>query len=340
LYAGYPNRRAADAAGATAALLSANRYAMRMRLSRVLLAAAALCFPLTAQQVPRPKILGVAHIALHVSDIEASRAFYKDFLGYGEPFLLNKDDGSLDLIFIKVNDHQYVELFPDLDPSEDRLHHISFYTDDAEGMRKYLASRGVAVPDHTPKGRSGNSNFNVKDPDGHTVEIVEYEPDGWSMRDKGKAMSEARISNRILHLGILVGDVGKSMEFYGDILGFEEIWRGAGRTSETLSWINTRVPDGSDYIEFMLYKDEPPPDRRGVQHHICLEVADAAKAVERLEQRPYRQGYTRPIEIRTGVNRRRQVNLYDPDGTRIELMEPTTVDGVPATSSTLPYPRR
>jgi len=287
----------------------------------------------------RPKILGVAHLAVRVSDIEQSRAFYKDFLGYGEPFSLNKTDGSLDLTFIKINDHQYVELFPGLDPQQDRLHHISFYTDDAEGMRQYLASRGVKVPDHTPRGRSGNSNFNITDPDGHTVEIVEYEPDGWSMRDKGKAMSDARISNRALHVGVIVGSLEKSMEFYRDILGFEEFWRGSSRNSETLSWVNMRVPDGTDYLEFMLYSEKPAPDHRGSQHHLCLEVPNAADAVKRLEARPYRKSYTREIEIRTGINRRRQINLFDPDGTRVEIMESTTVDGKPAESSKLPPPR-
>ena len=44
------------------------------------------------------------------------------------------------------------------------------------------------------------------------------------------------------------------------------------------------------------------------------------------------------MEIRTGVNRKRQINLYDPDGTRIELMEPNTVDGQPAPNSTAPAP--
>ena len=49
--------------------------------------------------------------------------------------------------------------------------------------------------------------------------------------------------------------------------------------------------------------------------------------------------YTRPLEVRTGINRKRQINLFDPDGTRIELMEPNTIDGQPAPSSTLPPPR-
>jgi lactoylglutathione lyase len=130
------------------------------------------------------------------------------------------------------------------------------------------------------------------------------------------------------------------MEFYRGILGFEELWRGSSRNSETLSWVNMRVPDGESYVEFMLYEQEPAPGRRGVQHHICLEVEDAAQAVERLEQRPCRKTYEQKIEIRIGINRRRQVNLYDPDGTRIELMEPSTVDGKPAESSKMPPPQR
>src|SRR5258706_4317109 len=73
----------------------------------------------------RPRITGVAHIALYVHDMEKARAFYKDFLGLGEPFSLNKPDGELSMTFIKVNDRQYIELFPEVEAGSDRLHHIS-----------------------------------------------------------------------------------------------------------------------------------------------------------------------------------------------------------------------
>jgi len=293
---------------------------------------------LDAQQPARPRILGLAHIALRVSDIEKSRAFYKDFLGFGEPFSLNNPDGSLALTFIKINDEQYVELFPRLEPGADRLHHIAIQTDSAEQMRVYLASRGVKVPERVPKGRIGNLNFNIQDPDGHTVEIVEYMPDGWSMREKGNAMPAERISKHMLHVGILVGELPAAMKFYGDVLGFREIWRGSS-DGKTLSWVNLRVPDGGDYIEFMLYRDLPAPDKRGGVHHLCLETPDVAASLTRLETRPYRKGYTRPLEPRTGINRRRQLNLFDPDNTRSELMEPVTVDGYPPPPSTAPPPR-
>ena len=308
-----------------------------------LLVAAGLCVSLGAslavgQTPPRPRITGVAHIALYVHDIEKSRAFYKDFLGLGEPFQLDNPNGSLSLTFIKINDRQYIELFPETAPGTDRLNHISIETDNAEAMRKYLGAHGVTVPEAVPKGRIRNSNFNVKDPDGHTVEIVQYEPDGWSVREKGKFMSDARVSRRMMHVGILVGALEPAMKFYRDVLGFREIWRGS-RDGKVLDWVNLQVPDGDDYIEFMLYKEMPAPTARGTAHHLALEVPDMDQAVKALEAKPARKNYTRPIEVRTGTNRKRQLNLYDPDGTRSELMEPKTVDGVPAPSATAPPPR-
>ena len=288
---------------------------------------------LAADQLPRPRILGLAHVAFRVGNIESAREFYEKFLGFAEPFSLTNPDGSLALTFVKINDRQYLELFPGLDPTADRLHHVALETDNAERMRAYLASRGVKVPDRVPKGRIGNLNFNITDPDGHTLEIVEYASDGWSMREKGNFMPASRISQHLLHAGVLVGNLDAALHFYGDVLGFHEIWRGSS-DGQTLSWVNMRVPDGSDYIEFMLYRDLPAPDHRGVVHHIALETMSVAEANAVLETRPYRKTYTRPLEPRTGINRRRQLNLFDPDGTRTELMEPTTVDGKPAPAST------
>jgi lactoylglutathione lyase len=300
-----------------------------------LCALAAIC---TAQEIPRPKILGVAHIAIFAADFEKSRAFYRDFLGFEEPYSLSKPDGTPAMTFFKINERQYIELFPETTPKSDRLNHISIETDNAEAMRKYLASRGVKVPPTVPKGRIGNSNFNITDPDGHTVEIVQYEAGGWTVREKGKHIPGDRVSKHMMHVGIIVTELEPAMKFYAGILGFTEIWRGSSSGTE-LSWVNLKVPDGEDYIEFMLAKEPPAPDHRGTQHHLCLEVPNVNAAVEALNAKPYRRQYSRSIDSKTGINRKRQANLFDPDGTRTELMEPVTVDGKPAPSSTAPPPR-
>ena len=42
-----------------------------------------MCLPLCAQAPPeRPKVFGVAHYSIFVSDLANARAFYDDFLGY------------------------------------------------------------------------------------------------------------------------------------------------------------------------------------------------------------------------------------------------------------------
>jgi catechol 2,3-dioxygenase-like lactoylglutathione lyase family enzyme len=289
--------------------------------------------------VARPRILSVAHVAFFVSDLAKARVFYESLLGYEEPFTLPKADGSVEIAFVKINDRQWIELFTGSSAGQGQLNHIALYADDAERMREYLASRGVNVPSAVPKGRTGNKNFMVKDPDGHDVEIVEYQPDSLTAKGAGSHMPASRISDRALHLGILVGNLDAASAFYGGVFGFQEFWRGAAANSSTLSWVNMRVPDGTDYLEFMLYDRIPSPEARGTAHHLCLVVPDAEKALATLETRTAANGYTRPLTVRTGINRKRQINLFDPDGTRVELMEPDTVDGQPAPSSTLPPPK-
>ena len=265
----------------------------------------------------RPKILGVAHMAVYVKDLAKTRQFYEDFLGFGEPFTLPKKTGTgVRIAFVKVNDHQYFEIFNEEDRGEGQLNHISFYTDNADQMYAYLKSQGIEVvadKGTVGKGQTGNKNFNVKDPDGHIVEIVGYQPDSWTAQGGGKFMPATRISDHIMHVGVLVGDLAKSNKFYGEILGFKEFWRGSGSPS-MLSWVNMRVPEGNDYLEFMLYNNIPEPDGRGTKNHASLTVPDADKALAELKKRADEVGYDREIAIQTGVNRKRQINFTIPTG--------------------------
>ena len=110
-------------------------------------------------------------------------------------------------------------------------------------MRQYLATRRVQVPEATAAGPTGDRTFTLADPDGHCVEFVEYRAESRTGQDAGAHLPRTRISDRALHVGILVGDLARATSFYGGILGFEEIWRGSAANSPTLSWVNMRVPD-------------------------------------------------------------------------------------------------
>ncbi len=286
----------------------------------------------------RPKITGISHVGYFVSDLPQAIAFWHDFLGFDESYTLTKKDSSdIRIAFIKINDHQHIELFnepPTHPPS--MMSHLCFTVDDIGAMRTYLRSKGFDVkPGNGEKTRTGDYAFEIKDPDGTLVEFVQTLPDGLEAKAAGKFEPDTRIATRIYHLGFLVGNSEKSIDFYGRVLGFKETWRGGGNPKE-LSWINMRVPDGEDYVEFMLYNKVP--DKFGTKNHISLVVPDVARSVEILKARPAFKTYGKELTVNTGVNQKRQVNIYDPDGTRVELMEPNTVTGKPTPSSTAPPP--
>jgi catechol 2,3-dioxygenase-like lactoylglutathione lyase family enzyme len=271
----------------------------------------------TKPETRRPPIVGVAHIGLKTADLGKARAFYGQVLGFEQPFTVDKPTGGLMLTYFKVNDHQYIEVFPELKtPTEDRLSHIAFETTDARALREYLASKGISVPQALKPGLDGNLSFMVKDPDGHSVEFVEYQRGSLHQRNFGKFEPPLRVSKHIIHVGVTVRDRPAADRFYRDILGFRQTWQG-GMTDDRTDWVDMRVPDGADWLEYMLNVHNPSPRSLGVMHHLALGVPSCAEADKTVAGRGYRSE-----EPKIGRDGKWQLNLYDPDLTRVELMEP------------------
>ena len=269
----------------------------------------------------RPPIVGVAHIGLRTDNLAAARKFYGGVLGFQEPFTVDDPPGKLLLTYFKVNDHQYIEVFPELtDPKQDRLSHISFETTDIDQMYTYLASRGVKVPEKWEPMLDGNRGFDVFDPDGHDVEFVQFMPGSLHSRNFGKYLPDTRISQRIIHLGVVIQDPAKADHFYKDILGFQEIWHG-GMNDKDTDWVDMRVPDGTDWLEYMLNVHNPSPKELGVMHHLALGVPDVKAGYQTVLQRKLKPSEKPEI----GRDGKWQLSLYDPNYTRVELMEPKPV---------------
>ena len=234
---------------------------------------------------------------------------------------IDKPDGGLMLTYFKVNDRQYIEVFPELkSATEDRLSHIAFETTNIQQLRDYLASKGVKAPDAVNTGRDGNLNMMLKDPDGHNVEFVEYRPGSLHTKNFGKFLPDTRVSQRIIHVGITVADRDAADHFYKDILGFHDIWHG-GMQDDRTDWVDMRVPDGTDWLEYMLNVHNPSPHTLGVMHHLALGVPSVADGYKTVVARGMN-----PEKPKIGRDGKWQLNLYDPNGTRAELMEPKPVE--------------
>lgn len=313
---------------------------MLRNVYRILLSVAALAFmlvPANGQTPSRPRITGISHVAYFVSDLPKAISFWHDLLGYDVAYELNKPGSSdVRIAFIKINDHQHVELFnePPIAPPS-MMGHLCFTTDNAEQMRAYLAAQGIKVPAKVGTTRAGDLAFEIHDPDNTFVEFVQPLATGKEAQAAGKFSPPTRISDAIYHVGFVVGNTQRALDFYGRILGFTETWRGSPNPNE-LSWINMKVPDGTDYVEFMLYRD--PPHDYGTSNHIALSVPSIPKATAEIQSRVAAAHYTRDLTPKVGINQKRQLNLYDPDGTRVELMEPFTITGKPTPSSSASPP--
>jgi len=271
-------------------------------------------------QPERPPLTGIAFIELQVTDLKKSTGFYSGLLGYptvaARPASTNKDHW----IYFRVNAAQSIRIKDGLPAGQDeRLLSIAFQTTHAEALRQYLQSKTVAVPSSVNKEPGGDQWFQVTDPGRHIIKFIQYA----SGKKSVTTLPQEGVSARILHAGITVADTAATNAFYRDILGFSETWRGGANDSVT-SWINMHVPESTAYLEYMLISRPVNRQQLGGLHHIALMVPDMQQALEVLHPRASATGYLIPLP-RVGRNKRWQLNLFDPDGTRIELMEPFTM---------------
>ncbi len=194
-------------------------------------------------EIKRPRLLGVAQVAQHVRDIDASRAFYRGLLGFEEMLSFSNPDGSLSAALIKIDERQSVQLRPSPGIG---LIHLGLETDDAEGMRQYLASQGIAVPAEVQKGRFTACFFSVQDPDGHKVEFMQFTPDSFTLRDLGQHLPPTRKGTHLAFLGLATRDPARARAFYCDLLGCVPLDAGGAER------IRLQVPEGQDVIELRV----------------------------------------------------------------------------------------
>jgi catechol 2,3-dioxygenase-like lactoylglutathione lyase family enzyme len=208
---------------------------------------------------------------------------------------------------------------PEPTPS-DLLREVAFSTDNIKILKKYLQAKKVAIT------RASDQYLGITDPEGHEIGFFQ-----------SSSLETPSPSNnlRIIHAGFVVRDRAAMEHFYKDILGFRPYWHGGMKDNET-DWLDLQVPDGTDWIEFMLNVPADADKKLlGIMNHIALGVPDIHAAQKQL----LTNGMRLTEEPQIGRDGKWQLNLYDPDDTRVELIEFTPVEKPCCSSYTGPHPK-
>jgi catechol 2,3-dioxygenase-like lactoylglutathione lyase family enzyme len=122
---------------------------------------------------------GLTHVAVAVTDLERSLAFYNKIPGIEEQFRLDAEDGTPWLVYLRVAPLQFIELFPKAkhphEPTTNAgLVHFCLEVDDIEAMHCEVVRTGI-VPRSEPKmGGDGSRQFWIDDPDGNPIEFHQF----------------------------------------------------------------------------------------------------------------------------------------------------------------------
>jgi catechol 2,3-dioxygenase-like lactoylglutathione lyase family enzyme len=260
------------------------------------------------QTAARPHILGIDHVSFYTTAPDGINKLYGDVLGLASAAPV--ESGGTVRYMIGAQWVGYGAA-PDA-KATDRMDHVAFTTDNIVALRRYLAAQGIQAPQI--QGRSDHSLFFVvNDPEGHRIEFVERGPG-----EVAHAPATA-VSHHMIHTGFVVYHREAEDHFYRDILGFRPYWHGGMKDGDT-DWVALQVPDGTDWLEYMLNQPAHMDlQLTGVMNHISLGVADMKKAQATMEAHGWKAHGDEQAEI--GKDGKWQLDVFDPDLSRVELME-------------------
>jgi len=127
-------------------------------------------------------IRGISHTAFVVENMEKALHFYCDILGFKKFHELNNSKGEPWLIYLKIADRQFLELFYGGTKRIERTsqtiggNHLCLEVDDINEMANRLENSGVTLDVRPSQGKDFNYQCWAKDPDGNRIEFMKIDP--------------------------------------------------------------------------------------------------------------------------------------------------------------------
>ena len=122
----------------------------------------------------------IGHVAIRAKNLDRTLAFYSGALGFPETLRYTYADGSTLCVYLRVTEHQYLEIFPhgrgDRAPGrfDTAINHFCFVVRDIDAAAETLAAAEIPIAREllTPEGRL----LFIADPDGNLVELLGPQP--------------------------------------------------------------------------------------------------------------------------------------------------------------------
>jgi catechol 2,3-dioxygenase-like lactoylglutathione lyase family enzyme len=137
---------------------------------------AASAVHLAVAQTRNGGIVGVNHVGISVSDLDAAVAYYTETLGFPEAFRALDANGNPVLVYVQVSRDTFVELQPASAQRPPGVNHFGIHVEDMESAIAQFRARGADVSDS----RLGSTNAvlaNVTDLNGIRIELSELPPE-------------------------------------------------------------------------------------------------------------------------------------------------------------------
>jgi catechol 2,3-dioxygenase-like lactoylglutathione lyase family enzyme len=315
-------------------------------------------------------VRGIARVGMTVSDMDRAMEFYSTTLGFrvvSDVEVAGPEYEQLQGVFglrmrvvrLQLGDEQ-LELTEYLAPkgrpipvdsrSQDRwFQHIAIITSDMDGayawLRRHKAQHASSGPQRLPDwnpNAGGIKAFYFKDPDGHTLEVLQFPP-GKGMPKWQRPASGGRDARSLFlgidHTAIVVGSTDASLAFYRDLLGLRIAGESENYGTEQehlnnvfgarlrITALRAQAGPGIELLEYLAPRDGRPypADARAndlVHWQTTLVAPDAQVAALALRASGATFLSPEPVivpEARLGF--RKGLLVRDPDGHVMEVVE-------------------
>jgi catechol 2,3-dioxygenase-like lactoylglutathione lyase family enzyme len=284
-------------------------------------------------QVERSSGLRLSLVGIAVSDYPKSQAFYERVMGFPVAFKFSSPDGMRTNTFFQMSRDSFLEMQQATADVPPGLTHAHFVVDDLSATLVRLRQAGL--PTASPNGRPASAvteagysknifvkNANVYDPTGVRLELNELVPESL-MKKAAESWTAAQDAAGLMLsvVGVAAKDPPASATFYQNLVGFRVAFTFGSTDPQRMNVYYQASRD--TFLELQPAGAALAP---GLTHvHLLTRDLDATIARLRQAGLAAAAGNTPgTMGQSVGVNpgaRVKNVNVFDPDGIRLELNE-------------------